>query len=78
MGQGVHDGAQLPGADGPVPVLVEEVEGLLELGDLLLGQLVGHGAPSAGWMWAEGEGRGLRTPAAWRLAETHLLDLQDC
>lgn len=35
-----HDGAQLLGGDGAVAVLVEQREGLLELGDLLLGQLV--------------------------------------
>ena len=34
--------AELLGGDGPVPVLVEEGESLLELGDLLLRQLVSH------------------------------------
>ena len=36
-----HDGSQLLGGDGAVAILVEQGEGLLELGDLLFGQLVG-------------------------------------
>jgi hypothetical protein len=40
LSQGPHDGAQLLGGDGAVAVLVKEGEGLLELSDLLLGQLV--------------------------------------
>ena len=35
-----HDGAQLLGGDGAVPVLVEHREHLLELRNLLLGQLL--------------------------------------
>ena len=38
--QGGHDGAQLLGGDGAVPVLVEHREHLLELRNLLLGQLL--------------------------------------
>jgi hypothetical protein len=33
-------GAELLGRDGAITVLVEEGEGLLELGDLLLGKLL--------------------------------------
>jgi hypothetical protein len=40
LAQRPHDGAQLLGRDGAVAVLVEQREGLLELGDLLLCQLV--------------------------------------
>lgn len=36
-----HDGAQFLCRDGAVSIFVEQGEGLLELGDLLLGQLVG-------------------------------------
>mmetsp|Transcript_2178 Transcript_2178/g.7340 ORF Transcript_2178/g.7340 Transcript_2178/m.7340 type:complete len:210 (+) Transcript_2178:1150-1779(+) len=39
--EGTHHGAELLGGDGAVAVLVEEGEGLLELGDLLFGQLIG-------------------------------------
>ena len=35
-----HDGSQLLGGDGAVAILVEQGEGLLELGDLFFGQLV--------------------------------------
>ena len=38
--QGGHDGAQLLGGDAAVPVLVEHREHLLELRNLLLGQLL--------------------------------------
>ena len=38
--QGGHDGAQLLGGDGAVPVLVKHREHLLELRHLLLGQLL--------------------------------------
>jgi hypothetical protein len=41
LAQRPHDGAQLLGRDGAIAVLVEEREGLLELGDLFLGQLIG-------------------------------------
>ena len=41
LSQGAHDGAQLLGRDGAVAVLVEKAERLLELGDLLLSQLIG-------------------------------------
>ena len=40
LSQRPHDGAQLLGGDGAVAILVEEGEGLLELGDLLFSQLV--------------------------------------
>ena len=40
LSEGAHDGAQLLGGDGAVAVLVEQGERLLELGDLLLGQLI--------------------------------------
>merc|ERR1719345_159452 len=43
LSQGTHHSAQLLGGDGSITVFVEEGEGLLELGNLLLGQLVGHG-----------------------------------
>ena len=36
LAEGVHDGAELLGADGAVPVLVEQGEGLPELRGLLL------------------------------------------
>ena len=36
LAEGVHDSAKLLGADGAVPVLVEQGEGLPELGGLLL------------------------------------------
>lgn len=36
-----HDGAQLLGGDGPISVLVEKGECLLEFGDMFLVQLVG-------------------------------------
>ena len=42
LAEGAHNGAQLLGGDGAIAVLVEEGEGLLELGDLFLGQLLGH------------------------------------
>ena len=42
LAEGAHDGAELLGGDGAITVLVEEGEGLLELRDLLLGQLVSH------------------------------------
>ena len=38
--QAGYTGAELLGRDGAVTVLVEEGEGLLELGDLLLGKLL--------------------------------------
>merc|ERR1719343_1479665 len=38
-----HDGAELLGGDGSIAVLVEEGESLLELCDLLLCELIGHG-----------------------------------
>jgi len=38
-----HHGSELLGGDGAIAVLVEQGEGLLELGDLLLRELVGHG-----------------------------------
>ena len=41
LSQRPHDGAQLLGGDGAIAVLVDQAERLLELGDLLLGQLVG-------------------------------------
>merc|ERR1719181_1347302 len=40
LAERAHDGAELLGGDRAVTVLVEEGEGLLELGDLLLGQLL--------------------------------------
>jgi len=40
LSQGAHDRAQLLGGDGAISVLVEQGEGLLELCDLLLGQLI--------------------------------------
>ena len=36
LAERVHDGAELLGADGAVPVLVKQGEGLPELGGLLL------------------------------------------
>merc|ERR1719163_744007 len=41
LAQGAHDGAKLLGGDGAIAVLVEEGEGLLELGDLFLSELIG-------------------------------------
>eukprot|EP01084_Bolivina_argentea_P181929 314162_1 len=43
LAEGAHDGAELLGRDGAIAVLVEQGEGLLELADLLVGKLVGHG-----------------------------------
>merc|ERR1719391_1351150 len=40
LSQGSHDSSQLLGGNGAISVLVEEGEGLLELRDLFLGQLV--------------------------------------
>ena len=40
LSEGSHDGAQLFGGDGAITVLVEQRERLLELGDLLLCQLI--------------------------------------
>mmetsp|Transcript_54403 Transcript_54403/g.161653 ORF Transcript_54403/g.161653 Transcript_54403/m.161653 type:complete len:210 (+) Transcript_54403:166-795(+) len=40
LAERAHHGAKLLGGDGAVTVLVEQREGLLELGDLLLGQLL--------------------------------------
>ena len=48
LAEGVHDGAELLGADGAVPVLVEQGEGLPELGGLLLCEMVRHYS-----VWAE-------------------------
>ena len=42
LAKGAHDGAQLLGGDGAIAVLVEQGEGLLELSDLLFGQLISH------------------------------------
>mmetsp|Transcript_26522 Transcript_26522/g.70382 ORF Transcript_26522/g.70382 Transcript_26522/m.70382 type:complete len:204 (-) Transcript_26522:20-631(-) len=42
--QGAHHRAQLLRGDGAIAVLVKKREGLLELGDLLLGELVRHDA----------------------------------
>ena len=42
LAKGAHDSAQLLGGDGAITVLVEQGEGLLELSDLLFGQLVSH------------------------------------
>ncbi len=42
LAEGPHYGAQLLRGDRAVAVLVEERERFLELGDLLLGQLVSH------------------------------------
>mmetsp|Transcript_17193 Transcript_17193/g.43122 ORF Transcript_17193/g.43122 Transcript_17193/m.43122 type:complete len:228 (+) Transcript_17193:318-1001(+) len=39
LAQGAHDGAQLFRGDGAISVLVEQSEGLLEFGNLLLSQL---------------------------------------
>eukprot|EP01084_Bolivina_argentea_P319535 554227_1 len=52
--QRAHDGAEFLGGDGAVPILVEQGEGLLELSDLLVGQLVGHWGES----WGNGGGGG--------------------
>merc|ERR1740121_2443437 len=41
-----HHCAQLLGRDGAIAILVKEREGLLELGDLLLCELIGHGSNS--------------------------------
>merc|ERR1719384_2568704 len=41
--QGSHHGAELLRGDGAIAILVKEREGLLELCDLLLSQLVSHG-----------------------------------
>merc|ERR1712117_692932 len=42
LAQGPHHRSELLGGDGAVAILVEEGERLLELRDLLLGQLVSH------------------------------------
>merc|ERR1719198_274986 len=42
LAQGAHDCAKLLGGDSAVAVFVEKRKGFLELGDLLLGQLVSH------------------------------------
>ena len=41
LSQGPHNCSQLLGGDGAIAILVEKGECLLELGDLLLGKLVG-------------------------------------
>ena len=38
--QTLHDGDELAAGDGPAPVAVEQVKGLLELKDLLRGQAI--------------------------------------
>ncbi|GET86347.1 calmodulin, putative [Leishmania tarentolae] len=43
LAERAHDGAELLGGDGAVAILVKEGKGLLELGDLLVGQLIRHG-----------------------------------
>merc|ERR1719310_2313866 len=42
LSKGAHDCSQLLGGDGAIAVLVEQGEGLLELGNLLLSKLVRH------------------------------------
>ena len=48
LSKGAHDGAKLLGCDGAIAILVKEGEGLLELGNLLLGQLIRHFCRDAG------------------------------
>jgi hypothetical protein len=46
-----HDGAELLGGDLAIAVLVEQREGLLELGDLFFRESISHG-----WRWEVGAG----------------------
>jgi hypothetical protein len=41
LAEGAHNCPQLLGGDGAIAILVEQGEGLLELGNLFLGELVG-------------------------------------
>ncbi|EKG02412.1 hypothetical protein TCSYLVIO_006561 [Trypanosoma cruzi] len=50
LAQRAHHRAELLRRDGAIAVLVEQREGLLELGDLLIGQLISH-FKSKPWWW---------------------------
>ena len=71
--QAGYTGAELLGRDGAVTVLVEEGEGLLELGDLLLGKLLVTRPGTAGLLRVRARGRQGEGP--WMKARTavHLL-----
>merc|ERR1719262_806226 len=51
LAKGAHDSSQLLSSDGAITILVEEGEGLLEFGNLLLSQLVCHSMSLAAEVW---------------------------